>query len=399
MRRTPLHVVTRFELARTLRKPLFWVSALLLPGIMAAMVIVVAWAGNSQPDKTKPITFEYSDQSGLISETAASHLGGTPARADAVERVKSGQLTAFFDFPADPIRQPVTIVAADRGIMSNPEYSKRAIDLFAASVDESLGSTEVVQLVRTIPLTEVQTYSDGEPAAGLGAMIPPGLLAVLLLLIVSLLGNQMLNSTVEEKENRVSEMLLVSMPARVLINGKVLALALVGLIQLGIVAVASIILYAIASSWADLDALGIGDLTVDPIRIAVGLLLLTGGALTMTALLVLIGAAMPTAKDAAPYYTGVVILTMAPLYLISTILINPSSPVVQMLTYFPFTSPMTSLLLNATGALHPMIGAVIGIGLLLLGILILKLAIAVFQRGVIQYDQPLRLTDLKSTRA
>ncbi len=194
-------------------------------------------------------------------------------------------------------------------------------------------------------------------------------------------------------------MLLVTVSARALIIGKILALALVGLIQIGIVAAASAAIYVAASSWLKLDSFGIDTITFDPIRIGVGLLVLVGGVLLMTALLVMIGAAMPTAKDAAPYYTAVVIFTIAPLYLITTILVDPGSPAVTLLTYFPLTAPTTALVLNATGALDPLLGVGIGMGLCVIGAFVLKAAIAMFQRGVIHYGRSLRLKDLKSTRA
>ncbi|MDN4597857.1 ABC transporter permease [Leifsonia virtsii] len=397
MRSSQVAVVTRFELARTLRKPQFWIAALLLPAILSAVVLVVAWAGNAKPE-AKPITFEYTDKSGLISDAVASALGGSAARPGAGDRARAGELTAYLQFPADPVREPVTVIAADRGLIANGDYAHLVDRLFSFSVDASLES-KVVGLVRSSPRVDVRTYTDGEPASGLDGMILPGLLAILLVLVVALLGNQMLNSTVEEKENRISEMLLVSLPARALINGKILALSLLGLVQIGMLAIGVGIIYATTSSWVRLEAIGITSISFDPIRIGVALLLFAGGALMMTALLVLVGTIMPTAKDAAPYYTAVVLFTIVPLYLITTILVSPTSTVIQVLTYFPLTAPMTALILNATGALHPVAGASIGVGLLAIGALILKLAVRTFQRGLLQYDRQLVLKDLRSTRA
>ncbi|WP_426624475.1 ABC transporter permease [Leifsonia sp. McL0607] len=391
-------VVTRFEFTRTIRRPQFWVAALLLPALMAGVILVMAWAGSTKPTASDPITFEYTDQSGVISETAAAALGGKPAGADAEARAKSGELTAYLAFPADPTTGAVTIIASDRGLIDNSSYSRLAQNLFNTSVDARLGSESTVALVRANLQTTVRTYTDGQPADGLGAMIVPGALVLLLLVIVSLLGNQMLNSTVEEKENRISEMLLVSLPARALIHGKILALALIGLVQIVIVIIASALIYNIAAPGLNLDGLGVEAIILDPLRVGLGLLLLLGGLLTLTALLVLIGAAMPSAKEAAPFFSAVVIVTIAPIYFISTVLINPTSPVVQVLTYFPFTAPMTALILNATGALEPWIGALIAVGLFVIGALILRLAVSAFQRGVIQYDQRLRLADFTSHR-
>ncbi|MBO1739575.1 ABC transporter permease [Leifsonia sp. TF02-11] len=365
---------------------------------MAAVILVMSWAGSNGPAATEPIEFEYSDSSGIVSESAAAELGGRPARADAADRVRSGQLAAFLDYPSDPTTEAVTIIAADRGLMANSVYSQLAQRLFSASVDLTLDSDRAVALVRADLRTTVQTYTDGNPAGGVGGMILPGLLALLLLVTVALLGNQMLSSTVEERENRVSEMLLVSMPARALIHGKILALALVGVVQIGIFIVASVTIYLIASPSLPLDELGIGAIAFDPLRLAVGLLLLLGGLLTLTALLVLTGAAMPSAKDAAPFFSAVVIVTIAPIYFITTILLDPGSPVVLVLSYFPFTAPMTALILNATGALTPWAGIAIAGGLFIVGTIILRLAVFAFQRGVIQYDRRLRLSDFISHR-
>lgn len=388
-----VRIVTRFEVSRTIRRPQFWVAALLLPAVLAVMVAVLTWAGTNTPAASEQISFEYADDSGLISETAAAQLGGRPAGQDAEQRAKDGQLVAYLHFPADPTTDPVEIHAKDRGLVHNADYTALARGLYTASVDTTL-DTSTAALVRAIPATTIHAYADGEPAGGLGAMILPGLLAVLLLLIVTLLGNQMLNSTVEEKENRISEMILVSLPARALIQGKILALAVLGLVQIGIVALSGVLIYAIAAPGMDLDFLGIGDIVVDPLRVALGLALLLGGLLTLTALLVLAGAAMPSAKDAAPFYSTVVIVMIAPFYFITAVLFTPASPMVTILTFFPVSSPMTALLLNATGALDPWVGAGIAIGLFVVGALILRLAVAAFQRGVIQYDQRLRLKDV-----
>lgn len=399
MSASQLRVVTRFEVTRTIRRPQFWVAALLLPILMAGVVSIMTWAGTTAPAASEPINFEYDDKSGIISETAAAHLGGRLAGPDASRRAESGELTAYLLFPANPTTEPVEIVAADRGLFGNSDYTRLADSLFTTSVDSTLESDETVALVRTSIATTLHTYTNGQPAGGLGAMLVPGVLAVLLLLIVTLLGNQMLNSTIEEKENRVSEMMLVSLPARTLIHGKILALTLLGLVQVAIFLLASVIMYAVTAPGIDLDGLGVGEIVVDPVRAAVGMLLLLGGLLTLLALLVLIGAVMPSAKDAAPFYSAVVLITIVPFYFVTAVLLNPESPVVAFLTYFPLTAPMTALMLNATGALNPWVGTAVAVGLFVIGALILRLAVSAFQRGVIQYDRPLRLKDFAAHRA
>src|SRR5665811_1892134 len=60
---------------------------------------------------------------------------------------------------------------------------------------------------------------------------------------IVLLGNQMLTSTLEEKENRVTEMILTTLNPTTLIIGKVISLFMVGLMQMLIFALPVIIGY------------------------------------------------------------------------------------------------------------------------------------------------------------
>jgi ABC-2 type transport system permease protein len=385
--------VTRFEFTRTVRRPQFWAAALSFPILFAVIALVMGWANTTTPPASEPIAFEYSDASGLISESVAEKLGGTPAAAGAEKRVQDGELTAYIAFPADPAAEQARIIATDRGIFGNADYTALARTVFNNSIDAAMDPTLTV-FARTTLQTSVSAYTDGAPVDGLAAMILPALLALLLLMVISVLGNQMLNSTVEERENRISEMMLVSVPAGTLIRGKITALSLLGLVQIGIVLAAGAIILGVALPALPLAELGLDTPVADPVRLLVGVAILLGGLLMFTALLVLIGAMMPTAKDAAPFFSVIVLVIIAPLYLITAVLTIPGSLVVQTLTYFPLSAPMTALLRNAVGNLDPMLGLLVAVELLVIGALILRVAIAAFQRGVIQYGQRISIRDL-----
>ena len=63
-------------------------------------------------------------------------------------------------------------------------------------------------------------------------MVPPLIFLVIFYVLIMLLANQMLNSTLEEKENRVTEMILTTLNPTTLIVGKVIALFAIGLVQM-----------------------------------------------------------------------------------------------------------------------------------------------------------------------
>ncbi|QQR51859.1 ABC transporter permease [bacterium] len=133
-------------------------------------------------------------------------------------------------------------------------------------------------------------------------MVAPGLFLVLMYVVIVLLGNQMLTSTTEEKENRVVELLLTSVPAKTLMSAKIWALVSMGLIQIAAILLPMIVAYV---GWRDLLKLpdfDVSSISLAPGPIVVGAVLLAGGFLMFTGLLVTIGAAVPTAKEASGYF-------------------------------------------------------------------------------------------------
>ena len=260
----------------------------------------------------------------------------------------------------------------------------------------------VTSLLLDVPTT-AELWKDGARSPGFGAAVLPGLFLVLLYMGVIMLGQQMLNITVEEKENRVTEMILTTLDPRVLIVGKVIAVLLVGIVQ-GLVllipaALAALFLPGLmaggldaAASDPDLAQLQLaGNFVVDPVRIALAVALFAGGFLLFTALLVAIGSVMPTAKDAGSAF-GVVILGMfLPLYTAAMVINEPGGAVALFLTWFPLTAPVTALLLNALGLLP--VPQAIGVALVLFAcaLAFLWAGVRLFRQGSISYDKRLNI--------
>src|SRR5690606_33273265 len=153
--------------------------------------------------------------------------------------------------------------------------------------------------------------------------------------LIVFLGGQMLTSTTEEKENRVTEMLLTNLNSRALIVGKIVSLIILGLIQILAILVPVLIAYLTAR-----EALNIPDVTsfISTIEIELwptllGAAVLVSGFLLFTGLLVGIGAAMPTAKEANSFFGFVIILMIVPFWFMSLLIIPTSSAIVTGLSY------------------------------------------------------------------
>ncbi len=409
MRLHNLGTVIGFEMRRTLTKPTFWLTSLSVPLLMV-VIFALMWFSNTSAaasfdaQRDEKVAFTYTDASGVVSPAIAEQMGGSPTSdaAAAAQAVHEGRAQLHLDIPADPSTQPVRIVGADLGLIASGQWHAIARDLLQRSAAEKVGDPMVTSLLLDVPTT-AELWKDGARSPGFGAAVLPGLFLVLLYMGVIMLGQQMLNITVEEKENRVTEMILTTLDPRVLIVGKVIAVLLVGIVQ-GLVllipaALAALFLPGLmaggldaAASDPDLAQLQLaGNFVVDPVRIALAVALFAGGFLLFTALLVAIGSVMPTAKDAGSAF-GVVILGMfLPLYTAAMVINEPGGAVALFLTWFPLTAPVTALLLNALGLLP--VPQAIGVALVLFAcaLAFLWAGVRLFRQGSISYDKRLNI--------
>lgn len=231
------------------------------------------------------------------------------------------------------------------------------------------------------------TFSDGVRSPGLNGVIPPLIFLLVIYLVIVLLGNQMLTSTVEEKENRVTETILTTVDARTLIIGKILSLFSAGSVQMLVFASPVIIGYAFFRSSLRLPAVNFADLVFAPRPMVTGALLLLGGFTLFSGILIAIGAVMSTAKEADGFFGAALGSIFIPFYASSHIVSHPSSLIVGVFTFFPLTAPVTARLRNSFGSLSVSVSAVLIIELSAIGLVVAWMAIRLFQFGSIEYPR------------
>jgi ABC-2 type transport system permease protein len=398
--------VIAFEFTRTVTKKRFWAITLILPLLvfgLGALVIASNVSTSTTADEQKNARFEflYTDASGLIDAAIAKQYGGTAieSSAEGVEEVQIGGTTAYFDYPADPATEKVRIWGADAGVFQNSRYSAVAQSLLSTSVEQRLGSPTDVAVLRGDVQTSTTTFKDGAVAPGFEAILPALVFLAAFFVVIVFLGNQMLNSTLEEKENRVTEMILTTINPTNLLIGKVVSLFLIGLIQIAAFALPVLIGYLFFRDQLNIPDLDLSGLVFDPQKMIVGALILIGGFALFTGTLVAVGAVMPTAKDAAPVFSVVIFAVVIPLYASGFAISSPQSPIVQILAFFPYTAPITALLLNAFGSLPLWQAIVIIVELFVLAVVVLRLAVRLFRYGSIEYSSKVRIRDVLGRRS
>ncbi len=395
-----LSTVVRFEIIRALKKKSFWIMALGFP-IMMAIIFGIIFLSNKTTDQAvkdlekQKFSLAVTDESHLVNPALITAVKAKTLtdKQDGIEQVKSGKLDGYVYYPADLSKESIEVYGKDVGMFDNGRYEGVAEGLLLNSV-----MTEVSPAVSTViqgdTKTSVTTYRDGVPYDAFKQMIFPGVFLVLFYMLIAFFGNQMLVSTTEEKENRVIEMILTTIEARTLIIGKIISLISLAFLQGLVIVIPAIIGYLLFHDQLNMPALDLSSLPVNWGRIGVGALIFVTSFVLFTGLLVLIGASVPTAKEAGGFIGLVMMLIFGPLYAAPLFISQPDSLLVQVLSIFPFTAPIPLLLRNAVGNLQPWEVVVAVTGIVLAAIIVLNLAVRVFRYGALEYSRKLSFKEV-----
>ena len=397
-----LSTVIRFEIVRALKKKSFWILAISFPLVFAATFGILFLSNKATDDaaeklKEQSFSVAITDESNLVKPpliAAAKAAEVKPSdKQAAINRVKDGQLDAYIYYPKNLDQQPIEIYGKDVGIFDNGRYGSLASGLLSASVQSDVNPA-IRKVVQGKVNSTSTVYRDGKVHDSIQEMILPGVFLMLFYFLITFFGNQMLTSTTEEKENRVIEMILTTIEARTLIVGKIISLIILAIIQ-GLLVVSPVLIgYLIFHDQLKLPSVDLSSLPVDPQRIAIGFLSFAGSFMLFTGLLVAIGAAVPTAKEANSFFGVVMILLFGPLYAVTMFISMPDAPLVKFLSLFPLTSPIPLMLRNAAGNLG--LGeATLGIAILAAAaIIVIAIAVRIFRFGALEYNRKLSAKEI-----
>ncbi len=399
-----LGTVIKFEITRMLKKVSFWAMALGFPLMFAAIFGIVFWSNQATMEATKKLqeqdfSVAITDESGVINQQLVEQMKfkTVASKDEGLAKIKDGSLDGYLYFPANLSEQAVETYGQEVGMFQNGRYGAVAETLLENSVDSQV-DPQIKAILKKQVSTTTTTYRDGVEYDGLKEMIVPGFFLVLFYMLIGFFGGQMLNTTVEEKENRTVEMLLTTLQAKTLIVGKIAAMIVLALIQGSVIILPVLILYLTAGDKLNMPSFDLSGLVFDPLRIGIAVAVFATGFMMFTGLLVALGAMMPTAKEAASWFSIVILALFAPLYGFTVFVSYPESPFVQFFSYFPLTSPIPLLLRNAVGNLQ-LHEALIATGILAVSaVLAVMIAVRLFRYGAMQYDSKLSLSVLKARR-
>jgi ABC-2 type transport system permease protein len=169
---------------------------------------------------------------------------------------------------------------------------------------------------------------------GYGGLILSYLFSFLLYISLLMMGSMVMQTVIQEKSNRIVEVLLSSVTSKELMIGKILGAAITGLLQMAIW-ISPVILVA-STSWFMLPA----NITLDITFIQVAYLLVNFflGLLIFVGLFATVGSIFENPQDAQSGMWPIMMLIMIPFFISMSMIENPTNPVANIASMLPFSA-------------------------------------------------------------
>jgi len=368
--------VFKREYISAVRKKMFIVMTFLLPALMAGfMYLIFSLAGRGLGEKKVAVvdgTGELRDtfKVGEISTGKARvgrreipttlHLQYIDAHGQNVDDAAKPYTSRLStDNKADRLDGVFVIPSAALQVSDKPlkYYSRSATDFIAESelsgltngavqrkrlAARGMSGADLDRLMKRMDVDSVQISRTGEQKKGGAQNFIVGFIMTALLFIPSLIyGLEIMRGIIQEKTDRVAEVLVSSMSSTQLLTGKILGVAAVGLTQVAV----WIVMAALAGGFAAATAAMAGESNIlqilRPSTFVYYAIFFLLAYLSYVCIYAIGGAVCNTEKEAQQMIAPVTITMMAPWILLSIIITNPESPLAVGFSLAPLFGPLT----------------------------------------------------------
>jgi ABC-2 type transport system permease protein len=345
-----VRLVAQRDYVRTVKRRGFLLGTLLLPlGIVVILGISSLAAQGSVGGPTGPILVVNESSVPMTPDTGLTPNVVLVDRATADASLTSHLTSTYFlipsSWPDDPTIKQVSLGTASGGspieALSRQQSSQGEVQLLTrVSLLKASGLPDDVLVALLTPVQFDAVTTAGEPVSEAdvaASFFLPYAFTLIFILSIFITSGYLLQSVTEEKENRVVEIILSSIPALPLMAGKVLGLGAAGLTQVAIWVLTALIALPLANAQFSIN------LSIPITTVIVAFVFFTLGYLSYGAIFAAIGALAPGAREGQQYGSFFGILAVIPLIFSSVFLTDLSSPIVLVLCLFPLTAPAAML--------------------------------------------------------
>lgn len=377
-----------YELRRNFSRKgyLFTTFGIPVVGFVIVMVLMAASGSSDPEDQISQLENAledidhtgYVDYSGVFDEPSASVAESLTAYAseDAAQAaLDAGEIDAYYIIPEDyldtgdvtmivPEFNPGQILSIEAPI-TNLVYG----DLIDQDVDPAL-------LLRVINMPVVERIqleadaTDGEDGVERDEEQEFWIVyAFGMIFMISIFGTNgyLMQTVIEEKENKLVEILIASVRPMQLLVGKILGLGLVGLFQVVVWVMAAVVLSQVASSSSGLADSFLADLSVDVAILPILVIYFILGYLFMAAGFGAIGAISNSMREGPNYSIILTIPAVVPFFFLTQFVEDPNGTLAVVLSIFPVTAPI-AMLIRLVSTDVPLIEVAVSLVLLVLAV-------------------------------
>lgn len=423
-------LVIQREFLTRVKKKSFIILTILMPFIMAALVFVPIWLSTIEDDDQKAVAV--ADETGkylpLFKDDATWRFVPITDPDNAAYYADTTHYEAVIRITADLVQQPKAATILSRqevaaGLLSYTESvlneQVRRDKLAATGIQ---GLDQIIDDIQSeISVSTLKRNAEGDSTSSNThiAMAAGFLFTFIIYLFVMSYGGMVMQSVMEEKTNRIVELMVSSVKPFQLMMGKIIGISLVGFVQMAIWAVMLALILFGASALFGLDAAQTQQAgtmaAADPAALAqagedneilsalinlpyaeIGILFVlyfVGGYLLYASFFAAVGASVNEQEDSSQFMMPVVLIMVFGLYAAMGSVENTNGPLAFWASLFPLTSPIVMMVRIPFGV--PLWQELLSLGLLFAtSILFVWVSARIYRVGILMYGKKPTLKEM-----
>lgn len=353
--------VARWEFLEKVKSKAFLISLVLMPIIMVGLGVLPGILASKQDEK--PITIGIIDHTHsmyvplamkldqkyklpdnqpnyVLRNLGSEDVGMPEQRKELANRlVEDGRIEGYFTIPASIYDSGKVEYRSDN------VGNLRILDRFSRTIEDVVVEKRLIergydpklisQLKTNVDVKAIKISTEGteKEADFLQTFFSAYIFVMMLMFLVLTSGQLMIRSVVEEKSNRVIEVLLSSCSTTDLMVGKILGLSGLGILQVLIWGSIGLAISLKTGSTAFLA----GNLLLSSVYFVLGYTM-------FAAIFVGVGSPVTTEQEAQQITTYVSLSLVFPIVLAVPMMQNPDSLLIKILTFFPLMTPSFMLM-------------------------------------------------------
>ena len=405
--------VAKWEIRRNLKSKSFLISLFLTPiifAIFATVPTLLSDSGEDQDSEPAQTTVYLNDEIGvwdqlepMLSEggdlhwdveltdessdemattledetrSVYIHLDESALQSGTVDYYTSEEVPESFQYEVQLFEQPLRYIQLERTGLDESEIQ-------TAMNPSTFNQNEVTM--------EAGTDAGEAQSQGIEYFLQkfvPGVFAGLVLFSIAITGMMVFQSASEEKKEKVAEIILSSVTAGELMQGKIIGYFVLGILQVTVwIGMAAPVALALVD-YPIIEYLLVPELLLF-------LLIAILGYLMFASIFVGLGATLEDSSSGSNFQGFVFMIPWLPFIFIGPVLTNPEGMLSQVLSYIPFTSPGIMILRLSILDEWPWVQIFISLAILIVSIwLLMKLAGKIFRIGILIYGKNATLPEI-----